>query len=189
MNQSVMEIQRKTKIEAMPLRRTAVRRRVSVTRAPRSRARVIPVTTRRDSWRSHVHRTSTAQRMQSFKPQACNVNFLWVGLREGYLFSKKRYPSLVRAAPSALPSLPPREGIKRVFSFAKENTPFAWQWRSAPHDQCSAARCTPRPSKEESKKRTLSRIERRSLLLASVNLTDTSACRRWRGRGRRRRRS
>ena len=31
-------------------------------------------------------------------------NFLWVGLREGYLFFKKRYPSLVRAAPSALPS-------------------------------------------------------------------------------------
>ena len=26
----------------------------------------------------------------------CNVNFLWEGAREGYLFSKKRYPSLIR---------------------------------------------------------------------------------------------
>ena len=29
--------------------------------------RLIVVTTRRDSWRSHVHRTHTAQRVQSFK--------------------------------------------------------------------------------------------------------------------------
>ena len=46
------------------------------------------------SWRSHVHRTYTAQRVQSFKLQTRNVNFLWVGVREGYLFFKKRYPSL-----------------------------------------------------------------------------------------------
>ena len=31
------------------------------------------ITTRRDSWRSHVHRTHTAQRVQSFKLQAANV--------------------------------------------------------------------------------------------------------------------
>ena len=31
------------------------------------------VATRRDSWRSHVHRTYTAQRVQSFKLQAANV--------------------------------------------------------------------------------------------------------------------
>ena len=77
-------------------------------------ARLIPATTRRDSWRSHVHRTHTAQRVQPFKPQTANVNFLWVGLREGYLFSKKRYPSLVRAAPAALPPpRPSREGSKQ----------------------------------------------------------------------------
>ena len=35
----------------------AVRRRTTVTRAPRSRARLISATNRRDSWRSHVHRT------------------------------------------------------------------------------------------------------------------------------------
>ena len=31
------------------------------------------ITTRRDSWRSHVHRTHTAQRVQSFKLQTRNV--------------------------------------------------------------------------------------------------------------------
>ena len=31
------------------------------------------VATRRDSWRSHVHRTYTAQRVQLFKPQTGNV--------------------------------------------------------------------------------------------------------------------
>ena len=30
------------------------------------------ITTRRDSWRSHVHRTHTAQRVQFFKLQTCN---------------------------------------------------------------------------------------------------------------------
>ena len=46
----------------------AVRRQTTVTRAPRSRARLRVVTNSRDSWRSHVHRTYTAQRVQSFKP-------------------------------------------------------------------------------------------------------------------------
>ena len=40
----------------MPLPQ-AVRRRTTVTRAPRSRARLMSATNRRDSWRSHVHRT------------------------------------------------------------------------------------------------------------------------------------
>ena len=38
-----------------------------------------------------------AQRVQLFKLQARNVNFLWEGVREGYLFFKKRYPSLIIA--------------------------------------------------------------------------------------------
>ena len=37
------------------------------------------------------------QALQLFKLPACNGNFLWEGEREGYLFSKKRYPSLSRA--------------------------------------------------------------------------------------------
>ena len=38
-----------------------------------SKARLQDVTKRRDSWRSHVHRTHTAQRVQFFKPQTGNV--------------------------------------------------------------------------------------------------------------------
>ena len=38
-----------------------------------SKARLQAVTTRRDSWRSHVHRTHTAQRLQFFKLQTANV--------------------------------------------------------------------------------------------------------------------
>ena len=38
-----------------------------------SKARLLDVSNRRDSWRSHVHRTYIAQRVQLFKPQAGNV--------------------------------------------------------------------------------------------------------------------
>ena len=55
------------------LRPHAVRRQTSVTRASRSKARLLDEPTRRDSWRSHVHCTYTAQRVQSFKLQTRNV--------------------------------------------------------------------------------------------------------------------
>ena len=65
------------------------------------------------------------QALQLFKLPACNGNFLWEGEREGYLFSKKRYPSLVRAAPSALLSPPPLQGrIKKEPSLAREKVLF-----------------------------------------------------------------
>ena len=51
----------------------AVCRRSTVTRASRSKARLQHVTIRRGSWRSHVHRTHTAQRVQPFKLQTRNV--------------------------------------------------------------------------------------------------------------------
>ena len=57
---------------AMP-RPHAVRRQTSVTRTSRSKARLLDEPTRRDSWRSHVHCTYTAQRVQSFKLQTANV--------------------------------------------------------------------------------------------------------------------
>ena len=55
------------------LRPHAVRRQTSVTRASRSKARLLDEPTRRNSWRSHVHCTYTAQRVQSFKLQTANV--------------------------------------------------------------------------------------------------------------------
>ena len=58
---------------AMPLfRRQSAAEQTSL--APHdSKARLRLVTTRRDSWRSHVHRTNTAQRVQLFKLQTANV--------------------------------------------------------------------------------------------------------------------
>ena len=64
-------------------------------------------------------RLCNAQRVQLFKLQARNVNFLWEGVREGYLFFEKEiplpYPHPLRGAgngcsAAALPiSLPLRE--------------------------------------------------------------------------------
>ena len=71
-----------------PLTRSffAVRRRAQQSRPRRQSAAVLPSLAphgvgrgcnmnrhAEDSWRSHVHRTSTAQRVQPFKPKTCNV--------------------------------------------------------------------------------------------------------------------
>ena len=74
-----------------------------------SKARLIVVTIRGDSWRSHVHRTRTAQRVQSFKLQTANVRgqgarplaFSWGS--KGDILSRERISPLSRAAPPALP--------------------------------------------------------------------------------------
>ena len=64
-----------------------------------SKARLKTVTVSRGSWRSHVHRTCTAQRMQSFKPQIHNVGGRGVlpssfsgGYKGGILFEKRIPP-------------------------------------------------------------------------------------------------
>ena len=64
-----------------------------------SKARLQAVTTRRDSWRSHVHRTYIAQRVQLFKLQTANVGgrgirplaFLW-GIQRGHSLRKENTP-------------------------------------------------------------------------------------------------
>ena len=60
-------------------------------------ARLIPVTIIRRLMAKpctpHLHSAGCAL-LRAANPQC---TFLWVGLREGYLFSKKRYPSLVYA--------------------------------------------------------------------------------------------
>ena len=97
-----------------------VRRQTTVIRAPRSRARLIPVTICRrlvaKPRTPHLHCAARAV-LQAQSLQCAG--------------SRGKTPCL---------SLGVQKG---VFSFAKENTPFAWQQRSAPHDQCSAARCNP----------------------------------------------
>ena len=60
------------------------------------------VATRRDSWRSHVHRTYTAQRVQSFKLQTRNVRgqgaeslaFSWGS--KGAILSRERMAPFIR---------------------------------------------------------------------------------------------
>ena len=90
-------------------------------------------TTRRDSWRSHVHRTHTAQRVQSFKLQAANVRgqgaeplaFSWGS--KGDILSRERISPL-SAAPHGvgksrslfwLPPLRAMRGKREDFSFEK----------------------------------------------------------------------
>ena len=82
----------------------------NLTRAPRSRARLRVVAKRRGSWRSQVHRTYTAQRVQSFKPQACNVGGRGErpspfsgGSKGGILFGKRIPPFKAAVAQSAAP--------------------------------------------------------------------------------------
>ena len=81
-----------------------------------SKARLIVVTTRRDSWRSHVHRTYIAQRVQLFKLQTRNVGGRGAlpspfsgGFKGGILFGK-RIPPLV--PPPARRIFPPRSARK-----------------------------------------------------------------------------
>ena len=89
----------------------AVCRQSTVTRASRSKARLLDEPNRRDSWRSHVHRTYIAQRVQLFKIKAGNVTFL-LGVQGGYSLSRKRISPLIRAAPPALPS--PLRGAQKA---------------------------------------------------------------------------
>ena len=87
---------------AMPLFRTQSAARQTSLAPHDSKARLIVVTIRRGSWRSHVHRTYTAQRVQSFKRPTANVggrggrpSSFSGGFKGGILF-EKRIPPLPR---------------------------------------------------------------------------------------------
>ena len=88
--------------EAMPLFRTQSAAEQTSLAPHDSKARLRPVTNRRDSWRSHVHRTHTAQRVQSFKIKTANVRgqgaeplaFSW-GFK-GAILSRERMAPFIR---------------------------------------------------------------------------------------------
>ena len=92
----------------------AVRRQTSVTRASRSKARLLDEPTRRDSWRSHVHCTYTVQRVQSFKLQTANVGgsrgsplaFSWGS--KGDILSRERISPLFRSSATGA-AIPPAQ--------------------------------------------------------------------------------
>ena len=76
-----------------------------------SKARLQAVTTRRGSWRSHVHRTNAALRVQSFKRPTANVggrggrpSSFSGGFKGGILF-EKRIPPLPHAPRQAGPPI------------------------------------------------------------------------------------
>ena len=89
---------------AQQCRPHAVCRRATVTLASRSKARLRLVTNRRDSWRSHVHRTYIAQRVQFFELQSGNVRgrggrplvLSLGGCKGGYSLSRKRVSPFLR---------------------------------------------------------------------------------------------
>ena len=118
---------------AMPLFRTQSAAMLPSLAPHGSKARLIVVTIRRDSWRSHVHRTHTAQRVQFFKLQTANVRgqgarplaFSWGS--KGDILSRERISPL-SAAPhgvgkshSLFGLLPLRamRGKREDFSFEK----------------------------------------------------------------------
>ena len=126
---------------AQQCRPQAVCRQTTVTRALRSARGCNMNRHAEDSWRSHVHRTYTAQRVQSFKLQTANVggrgerpSSFSGGYKGGILF-EKRIPPLygsgaksrtIHAAPAALHPPSPAREIKKGYPLREENTPFAW---------------------------------------------------------------
>ena len=82
---------------AMPLFRKQSAAEVTSLALHDSKARLLDVSKRRDSWRSHVHRTYIAQRVQLFKIETANVRgrggrplvLSLGGLKGGYSLSEK----------------------------------------------------------------------------------------------------
>ena len=76
------------------------------------------VATRRDSWRSHVHRTHTAQRVQPFMLQTANAGGRgalpspFSGDSKGVFSSEREYPLWCRGAHAALPPALTREKVQ-----------------------------------------------------------------------------
>ena len=110
-----------------------------------SKARVIVVTTRRDSWRSHVHRTYIAQRVQLFKIETANVRgrggrplvLSLGGLKGGYSLSEKEN------IPLCLCRVPTRCGARSSAAALPLPAPYGRKKK-----QPSRAAFLPRPRRE-----------------------------------------
>ena len=86
-------------------------------------ARLRAVTNSRDSWRSHVHRTYTAQRVQPFKPKGGNVS-LSLGVPKGvFSFAKENTPFVsCSATGAAFPA--PRKGESKGIPSSEREYPL-----------------------------------------------------------------
>ena len=120
----------------------AVCRRATVTRASRSKARLRLVTNRRDSWRSHVHRTYIAQRVQFFKLQTRNVRgqgaeplaFSWGS--KGAILSRERMAPFPASPARCRGTYCPRQRRKTYFSSAAlilaSSSSSSWRYATLP---------------------------------------------------------
>ena len=116
-----------------------------------SKARLRVVTTRRDSWRSHVHRTYTAQRVQSFKLQTGNVSGVegedpspFSGdFKRGILFGK-RIPLLVGSSVTRCITTPRSARIIMLLYGRMKRQLFGsarCRWRTLSHSAYPGAQC------------------------------------------------
>ena len=131
----------------------AVRRRTTVTRAPRSRARLISATNSRRFVAKPRTPHPIPQAAQLFKIKAGNVTFL-LGVQGGYSLSRKRISPLIRAAPGAdLPMCGVEGKTPRPFSRGfkgdtlfreREYPPLSVQRQAllSPRHQCRSFLCT-----------------------------------------------
>ena len=102
---------------AMPLFRTQSAAEVTSLAPHGSKARLKTVTNRRDSWRSHVHRTHIAQRVQLFEPQTANVRgqgarplaLSW-GIKRGPFSHVREWPPLPVPLPAGKQHASPAGG-------------------------------------------------------------------------------
>ena len=96
----------------MPLFRTQSAAKQTSLAPHDSKARLRVVTTRRDSWRSHVHRTYIAQRVQLFEIETANVKRLSFGRsHRPFSFSGKKMGVASRGTCAAKPFAPVRKSI------------------------------------------------------------------------------
>jgi len=114
-----------------------------------SKARLRAVTSSRDSWRSHVHRAHTAQRVQLFKHQTGNVGGrrgrslpFSGGFKGGILFEKR------------IPPLVPRRARRSPFAPVRKSGPFSLSRGSPPLPRAApSALPSPRTFVQKIKKR------------------------------------
>ena len=136
-NFRLLQVSSMRRAPAMPLFRTQSAAEVASLAPHDSKAQLQAVTTRRDSWRSHVHRTHTAQRVQLFKLQTANVGgrggaprpFSW-GCKGDILFREREYPPFPRPPHGVgdnrvRPAGAKKEAPFRVLPFYSTVTDFA----------------------------------------------------------------
>ena len=114
----------------MPLFRTQSAAKQTSHAPHDSKARLRVVTTRRDSWRSHVHRTHTAQRVQLFKLQTRNVGGRGglpsrsLGGSRGPFSHVREWPPWCCGAHAAYPSALCAESNRSPEGAQKRSSPF-----------------------------------------------------------------